>query len=146
MVELPTQALSLRQPWAYFILHLPPEHRKCVENRKWGPSSFRGPFWIHASKGMTKREFYEALEFAESAFVPGSLMPSFDKLERGGIVGHASLTGYFPPGEQRDRWHMREQYGYLVADATPVKFVPCAGKLGFFPVEAALLEQLRRSA
>lgn len=38
------QAITIRQPWAHFIIHGP----KRVENRTW-PASYRGPLAIHAS-------------------------------------------------------------------------------------------------
>src|SRR3990167_9411398 len=48
----PMKALSIRQPWAWLILHA----GKDIENRGW-PTSFRGRFLIHASKGMTRAEY-----------------------------------------------------------------------------------------
>jgi len=46
----PWRALSIRQPWAYAILHL----GKDIENRPWR-TNFRGPLLIHASlKGRTR--------------------------------------------------------------------------------------------
>lgn len=47
-------ALSIRQPWAWLILHA----GKDIENRTWQTYQ-RGWFAIHASKGMTRREYYE---------------------------------------------------------------------------------------
>jgi hypothetical protein len=45
------KALSIRQPWAWLILNA----GKDIENRDW-LTRFRGPFLIHASKGMTRAE------------------------------------------------------------------------------------------
>lgn len=158
-MTLPDRALSLRQPWAHFMLRLPPEHIKRIENRTWGPSSFRGQFWFHASAGMTKREFYEACEFAVNVGVPRSLLPGFEEVDRGGIVGRGSLVGYIAPDgvlmEQlgarasehfNTHWHMPGQFGYLVSAATPVPLVKCAGMLGFWRVPASILDQLRSAA
>jgi hypothetical protein len=53
MIEkTPCIALSIRQPWAWLILHA----GKDIENRDW-PTKYRGPFLIHASKGMTRDEY-----------------------------------------------------------------------------------------
>jgi hypothetical protein len=146
VTELDNQALSVRQPWAYFLTALPSEHRCRVLNREWGPSEFRGPFWIRAGKKPTKKEFYAALEFAEGAFVPGELMPALNALPFQGIVGRARIVDVFPPGRPCDRWHDPTQYGYVIADAQPVAFVPCPGAQGFYTVPTAVLEQVGRAA
>ena len=41
------KALSIRQPWAWAIIHA----GKDVENRPWG-TRYRGPLLIHASKTL----------------------------------------------------------------------------------------------
>jgi len=41
------RALSIRQPWADFILHM----SKNVENRPWN-THYRGPFWIHVPQTL----------------------------------------------------------------------------------------------
>ena len=61
MTDLPDIALSIRQPWAWAILHA----GKDIENRSWS-TSFRGPVCIHAAKGMTAAEFDGFVEFARS--------------------------------------------------------------------------------
>ena len=45
------KALSIRQPWAWLIVH----GRKDIENRSWR-TKFRGRFLVHAAQGMTRRE------------------------------------------------------------------------------------------
>lgn len=171
----PTEALSLRQPWAHFMLELPEPWRKRIENRTWGPTKFRGPFWFHASVGMTKVEYFDAIAFATGIVgVPREVLPEFDAVKRGGIVGRGSIVGHIRPGggpvhidplersldifEGIDpsiqrverglnrKWHMDGQFGYVVADAATVQFVPCAGMLGFWRVPDDVLEQLRRQA
>ena len=52
-------ALSIRQPWAWLIVH----GWKDIENRTWR-TRVRGRFLIHAAKGMTNREYLDAIEFA----------------------------------------------------------------------------------
>lgn len=156
--ELPKMALSLRQPWAFFMLDLPPEHRKCIENREWGTTA-RGDIWVHASKGLTKIEFYEACEFALEAGVPRDLLPSFDGLKRGGIVGRWTITDLMlprglrrqgrdlvPHARKGDRWHMPEQFGIIVENARAVPFVECKGALGFWRVPPDVLARLAENA
>ena len=52
------KALSIRQPWAWLIVH----GSKRVENRS-RRTHYRGPVLIHASAGMTIREYHEATNF-----------------------------------------------------------------------------------
>jgi hypothetical protein len=139
------KVLSLRQPWSAIVLF----HEKRIENRRWN-TSFRGPFLIHAAKAMTRREFDEALMFSRE--VLADKCPSEaelrSQLQFGGIVGRARLVevvppqrnlpllaDYYPPGIDR-RWHMLEQFGFILADVEPLPFVPCVGHLGFFEVPA----------
>lgn len=173
--QFPQVALSLRQPWAWMMLNLAETWRKRIENRTWGPTSHRGPFWFHASGTMTKRDYAEACAFAVDAVgVPADLMPQPEAIHLGGIVGIGSIvahirpeggTIHFDPHERplelfegRDprteqleaqlnrAWHMEGQFGYVVPDAEPVDFVPCPGMLGFWKVPEDVLEELRRQA
>jgi hypothetical protein len=149
----PTRAISLTQPWAYFMLSLPPEHRKRIENRSWN-SAARGPVWVHASKKMTLDDFRSACDFARRAGVPLTLLPSSSAshlIPRGGIVGRFSITGVIRPGTSaqpgvptpsgQERWYMG-QYGYVVEDAAACPIVRCAGALGFWRVPHDVLRKL----
>ena len=154
MIDLPKMALSLRQPWAFFMLSLPPEHLKRIENRDWN-TSFRGEVWVHASKSMTKIEFYEACDLRSRPASRVTCCLDSDALPRGGIVGRWRIVDVaLPRGMRRvgrelvpherkgDRWHMPEKTGLLVEDARAVPFVPCKGALGFFRVPDDVLEKL----
>ena len=138
------KALSLRQPWIHFVLH----HGKRIENRKWN-THFREEFLIHAAKGMTREEYEGALEMLDdvNGIQPVDVCP-IETLTRGGIVGIARLVdivkprpefmltgveGHYPPGVEW-RWHMPEQYGFVLENVRPTKFVPLRGALGFFDV------------
>jgi hypothetical protein len=127
------KALSLRQPWAWLVVH----GGKSIENRRWN-TSFRGEFLIHAAKGMTRDEYAKALAFALDMNVSPSVMsafPLFDELERGGIVGRARLVDVLPPCLPDfcpHPWHMRGQFGFVLADVRAVTFKPMRGMLSFF--------------
>jgi hypothetical protein len=155
------KALSLRQPWANAVLYL----GKHIENRRWS-TKFRGDFLIHAAKGMTKAELSSALEFCEDVLGNSRCFDVIRELSRvslkfGGIVGRARLvdviaprpefvlTGvesHYPPSVTRTpdlwRWHMREQYGFVLADVAPLPFIPCKGELGFFDVPAQVMAEV----
>jgi hypothetical protein len=118
-------ALSIRQPWAWLIVN----GHKPVENRTWR-TSYRGPLLIHASKGMTRREFAECRSITWAMSLPIDL-PSFEELERGGIVGQAVLIDCV---NQHDSPFFFGPFGFVLADAKPLPFRPCKGQLGFFEV------------
>jgi hypothetical protein len=153
MAELPTHALSLKGPWWFFMLCFPKEFRKRIENRPPGFShkSFRGECWVHATKA-TRQEYINALVFARRQGVPMhelEAVPPFERMPVGGIVGRFTIVDMLPatpcaglPGS----WRMPDSIGFVVANATPVRFVECKGTLGFWRVPDAVLDQLRRAA
>lgn len=136
------KALTLRQPWAWMVVY----GGKTIENRRWN-TRFRGPFLIHAGKGMTREEYEDARYMFEEIVGPHSplidALPAHDKIERrGGIVGIAELVDVMGPSielpdsylhaRERDPWHMREQFGFILSRIAPLPFTPYKGELGFF--------------
>lgn len=140
------KALSLRQPWAWLVVH----GGKTIENRKW-QSHYRGRFLIHAAKGMTKSEYVAVVNWLHERGLDdvARALPFPEALDRGGIVGAATLIDVVPPCRRRNvdakelcaeelcfghdhRWHMCEQYGFLLRDVRPLLFRPVSGALGFF--------------
>ena len=116
--------LSVRQPWAWLIVN----GWKNIENRNW-PTVIRGPILIHASKSMTSDE-YEACRIFVHGFSNIEL-PLPEKLERGGIVGQATLLDCV--SEHSSEWFVGD-YGFVLADQKPLAFEPLKGQLGFFKV------------
>jgi hypothetical protein len=153
VLELPTVALSLTQPWGHAILHL----GKNVENRTWN-TRFRGSFWLHASKGCKRDEYALTCEriLALAGLSDRNLLPTFDECDRGGIIGMArisdvmrprdDLTLFSEPRANAERWHFPSQFGFVLADIKPSKFVPCLGALGFWKVPSSVLDELREAA
>ncbi len=126
------KALSLRQPWAWMVVHGP----KDIENRRW-LTHFRGSFLIHAASAMKQIEYDQAVAFARLV-APSIEVPAFSELVRGGIIGRASLVDVIPPcGETfcGHPWHMPAQYGWRLADREPVPFDALPGSLSFFDPE-----------
>jgi hypothetical protein len=80
-------ALSIRQPWAWAILHA----GKDIENRKW-TTTFRGPLLIHAAKTLydTSQERDRTRAWVWRRF--HVKVPLDDDLPRGGIVGKANVV------------------------------------------------------
>jgi hypothetical protein len=134
-------ALSIRQPWAWMIMH----GGKDVENRDWH-TKVRGRVLIHASKGMTKDEWDSAWHFSRETDAPSIALFSgltYDNIERGGIIG--SVVIYDCVTEFSSPWFVGT-YGFLLRDSRPLPFTPWRGQLGFFNVPVAELPAQTRQA
>jgi hypothetical protein len=127
-------ALTVRQPWLWAILHA----GKRIENRTWA-TRYRGPILLHAAKGCTQEEYVSAVESMILARVIDGGVPPLAEMQRGGIVGRARIVDVIEPvpytrlWHGRDvRWHVQDQFGFVLADVEPLPFVPCKGALGLF--------------
>lgn len=134
-MNLPRKALSIRQPWAWAILHA----GKDVENRDWS-TRFRGSVCIHAAKGMTAAEYDGFIRTVHHVslshpFPPGRTVPHSKCLQRGGIVGVAEIVDCVQDSDSP--WFFG-RYGFVLQNARPVEFIPVRGSLGFFDWRAAL--------
>lgn len=117
------KALSIRQPWAWLIVH----GGKDIENRSWA-TSFRGIFFVHAAAGMTMREYDSAQLFAK---VRGVEIPPAEALQRGGIIGRVEMTGYVLKSDSP--W-FEGPCGFVLRNPVALRFHPMKGRLGFFEV------------
>jgi hypothetical protein len=125
-------ALSIRQPWAWLILHA----GKDIENRNW-PTKFRGRVLMHASKGMTRDEYDGAMLFS---FGRTTAKPAcMDALPRGGIVGSVEIVDCVQ--RSSSAWFVGD-YGFVLRDPQVLPFTPWKGRLGFFDVPQAALAEL----
>ncbi|MDD2707543.1 MAG: ASCH domain-containing protein [Verrucomicrobiae bacterium] len=120
-------ALSIRQPWAWLIMSA----GKDIENRNW-LTKYRGPVLVHAAKGMTEDEYYEAVAFVAEEVDPSISIPNMEELQRGGIVGKVDIVDCATSSPSR--WFVGK-YGFVLAEPHPLPFFPCRGALGFFNVE-----------
>lgn len=125
------KALSIRQPWAWLIIH----GGKDVENRSW-PTWFRGQVLIHASKGMSKEEWEDGYEYARYG-VGGIIIPGPDQLQRGGIIGQAEIIDCVTSSDSP--W-FEGPHGFILRNAKPVPFRPFKGELGLFETHLELTE------
>ncbi|MCU7645600.1 ASCH domain-containing protein [Pseudomonas piscis] len=117
------KALSIRQPWAWLIIH----GGKDIENRSWH-TKYRGRFLVHAAKGMTRAEYNQA------SWIAGPLgvnLPRFEALQRGGIIGSVELVDSVD--HSNSPWYMGQK-GFLLCDPMPLPFRPMKGQLQFFDV------------
>lgn len=122
------KALSIRQPWAWLIIH----GGKDIENRTWH-TKFRGRFLVHASAGCTRKQWAEAVSFAlEAGLIKHpSEVPTIDELQRGGIIGSVELVDSLDTSDSP--WYMGEK-GFLLRNPKPLPFSAYKGQLGFFCV------------
>ena len=138
------KAISIRQPWAYAILHL----GKRVENRDWrGPPSYRGPLLIHAAAGCTREEYELAAHWMRSKGLASwprwsdkgpPRLPPLAELDRGGFVARARLSYVINPIDARPSDVSNPWYagalGLVLDDIEPLRFHPYKGALGLFDV------------
>lgn len=124
--ELPGIALSVRQPWAWAIIHC----GKDIENRSWQGVRHglerRGRVAIHAAKGMTRKEYEEARAFIDGL---GFFTPEPHALHRGGIIGSVEVVGVV---KQSDSPWFFGPRGLGLRDPRPSRFIPAKGALGYF--------------
>ncbi len=125
------KALSIRQPWAWLIIHA----GKDIENRDWA-TKVRGLVLVHAAKGMTRDEYADVREFCDRS--ANALVPDFDALQRGGIIGSVEIVDCVKHSESR--WFFG-CYGFVLHNPQPLPFVPFRGALGFFDVPDHLIKQ-----
>ena len=127
-MSFPKYALSIRQPWAWAILHA----GKNIENRSWGrmpPYHTGGHICLHAAVGMTKSEYEADGQFIEH--VSGLKLPAAIDLTRGAIVGTAKIERIVEdaPGNP---WFMGK-YGLILTEVKPLKTpILAKGALGYF--------------
>lgn len=135
--SLPVRALSVRQPWAYAILHM----GKDVENRTWEPpANLLGVrFWIHASKKVEALEPWELL--GQRFTLADDGLCALAHLPRGAIVGSARLADVVE--QSASRW-FAGPIGWVLTEPIPLETpIPCQGRLGLWHVPDPILEQLR---
>lgn len=122
------KALSIRQPWAFLIIH----GGKDVENRSWH-TNFPGCFLVHAAKGMTSKDFSQALLYCSERGLP---MPDRDDMLRGDMIGSVELV------DSRDTcsppWYTGEK-ALVLRDPKTLSFAPVKGRLNCFEVPDELV-------
>jgi len=113
------KALSIKQPWAWLILHA----GKDIENRSWN-TEHRGQLLIHASKTIDKEAFHRFLAEFPS-------LPQISTMQTGGIVGVVNMVDVLEtcPSE----W-FEGPFGFWLQDPMVLPFKPYRGQQGIFNV------------
>ena len=120
------RALSIRQPWAWLIVHGP----KDVENRTWS-TDYRGPLLIHAGKTFER----DAWEWLRREY-PEIYLPPISAFHRGGIVGRCEIMDVVDASPSR--W-FTGPVGFVLHHREPLPFTPYRGQLGLFDVPESVL-------
>lgn len=127
-VEHPRVALSIRQPWAWAIIHA----GKDIENRSWS-TNFRGRLHIHASKKFDLDGYDWIRLNARQLGIRRPLlndMPTPSEFYRGGIIGAVTLADCVT--HSPSRW-FSGPYGFVLKDPMPTAAqIQCRGRLGIF--------------
>ncbi|MFQ6548247.1 hypothetical protein AADZ90_009835 [Aestuariibius sp. 2305UL40-4] len=124
--DLPRRALSVRQPWAWAIIH----GGKDIENRTLG--SIRsggmetGRICIHAATGMREEEYRWGLYKLQQV---GVTAPHPAELVRGGLIGVVDVVDIV--SESGSPW-FGGPWGLVLENATPIGPFPAHGALGYF--------------
>lgn len=133
------KALSIRQPWAWAILHA----GKDVENRDW-PTKLRGRIAIHASATLRRAEYLDFLEYYGAlvgAGVPDVTVPAHESLPLGAIVGTVEIVDCVTRSDSP--WFMGD-YGFVLRNPIALpEPIPCRGALGFWDVPDEVKVQIQ---
>ena len=123
---LPALALSVRQPWAWAIIH----GGKVIENRTRGAiesgGMTTGRIAIHAAGGLKEDEYrWGAWRLAKH----GVACPRPDELPRSALIGAVTVTEIV---ETSDSEWFGGPCGLVLADPEPCEPIPATGALGYF--------------
>lgn len=135
--------LSIRQPWAWAIIHA----GKDVENRSW-TTKVRGRVLIHAGIYAPKQGDVDEFNKTFICAIPDEearrrICPRWTEalaFERGGIVGSVEIVGCI--SESTSPWFFGP-YGFVLRDPRPLPFVRLHTRLGFFDAPPEVMDQLR---
>lgn len=117
------RVLTIRQPWAWLIVH----GHKTIENRSWH-TKFRGKFLVHAAAGIDPD--YATIQ--ERCEAMGIELPGSREIERGGIVGVTTLVDEVTHSESP--W-FEGPVGFVLRNSRSLPFAPMKGRLGWWSVE-----------
>jgi len=125
------KVISIKQPWAWLVCG----GYKRIENRTWR-TKYRGPALIHTGK---KYDIGSAMWLKKNMPSEYCRLPLHFSMETGGIVGCCDIVDVVT--ESDDPWFFGP-YGFVLENASRVKFIPTPGRLGIFNVDLEL-HQLR---
>ena len=126
------KAISIRQPWAWLILHA----GKDIENRSWS-TNIRGRILIHTGRHIVRYEHEDALILATRILGRDVDCPRMADMEAGGIIGSVEIVDCITRSDSP--WFFGK-FGFVLKDPRPAPFFKVNGQLGFFEVDYPHLE------
>lgn len=122
------KALSIRQPWAWFIVN----GHKDIENRTWWPpQALLGQrFLVHAGQTRLTKDDYEEFLKIVKLFKIKDYPKSPDDFDYGALVGSAVLDSAIEDSDSP--WAGEGQIHYVLRDVNKSVPVPAKGQLKFF--------------
>lgn len=128
-MTLPDLALSVRQPWAWAIIH----GGKEIENRSRGAirsgGMKPGRIAIHAASGMGQKEYEWGVWRLRGH---GVTAPRPEALVRSAIIGHVEVTEIV---ERSDSEWFGGPCGLVLRNPVAIDPIPATGALGYFAWE-----------
>lgn len=137
------KALSIRQPWAFAILHL----GKGIENRS-RRLAYTGPLAIHAGRSVDEEAVRTVAEIARSQGMDyEAALVANGPLRVGGVIGIVDMIDCIDDRDYRaaSPWFFGP-YGYVLARPRTVPFLPWRGQLGLFEIDETLIPGLTSAA
>ncbi len=125
------KTLSVRQPWAWLIVH----GYKTCENRTW-KTDHRGPLAIHASLRIDNDALRRVLESCEGDGEP--ITPEELQALRtvGAIVGLVDLIDCTKAPQEEDRAYFEPgMWAWILRNPQAIEPIPATGRLGLFDVD-----------
>ena len=121
------KALTIRQPWAWAIIHA----GKDIENRSWN-TKLRGTIAVHAGFAYDKH-----------AKLPRGVKPPHEEqIVRGAIIGVADIVDVVE--RHRSKW-FSGPFGFVLANPRALRRpIFCPGRLSFWEVSPSVLKAIRR--
>jgi len=127
-------------------------------------SRYRGPILLHASARCSPNYYDDAVIWmlGRSLIQRSDGLPALSAMQSGGIIGRANIVTVIEPLPRLEgmscytptmhkrwcdrvapdvdyRWHMVDQWGFVLADVEPLQFHPCKGMLGLWEFDERLL-------
>lgn len=118
------KCLSVRQPWAWLIIH----GGKDVENRAWR-TRYSGPLLIHAAKVMEESDYYEG-KATQRCIPDRPLLPPRDELVYGAIIGHVRLEACRQTPIYNNPWAIFGCWNWILKCPESIGPIPYQGRRG----------------
>ncbi|MFH1690596.1 MAG: ASCH domain-containing protein [Candidatus Eisenbacteria bacterium] len=127
------RALTVWQPWAWAIVN----GCKSIENRKWKPPHLGERIAIHAGLKVDEADAWDLI-----AEISGRRPPPPSEIDRGGIVGAATVVGLLTKSESP--W-FSGPYGWLLSIPRAVPLAPCRGARKLWRVPDEIVRAVQES-